>query len=231
MQYIEKSKLEPAAWGNWFSVPAMPLPRRSYDYGLDYSAMTELWRAKEFLLKEQHGLCAYCQSKLTLDQSSIEHVIPKELNIELSTVYSNLVAVCKSPLADPSTGRLHCDKEKSNKLIFPLIFVSVANVNLIANNKYFTAQADGSIVPKLNLNAEDKKLVEVYIEVLNLNHSLLMAKRSKDVLNKILDVFRVIPKPQRRSFWERQFTRILGDPSQPFRQFLLIYISNQLGRH
>lgn len=231
MQYIQKSTSAPAGWEDWFSVPAMPVPRRSYDYGRDYSAMTELWRAKDFLLKEQNELCAYCQSKLTLDQCSIEHVIPKELNLELSTAYPNLVAVCKSPLPDPSTGRLHCDKEKSNRLIFPIIFVSAANVSLIANNKYFTAQNDGSIVPKLNLSLEDKKLTEVYIEVLNLNHSLLMAKRSKDALNKILEVFGHIPKQQRQSFWERQLIRILSDYGQPFRQFLLIYISRQLGRH
>lgn len=227
MQYIKKGEKQPGDWDSWFTTGT---GKRSYDYNLDFSGLNDLPKAREFLLKEQFGLCAYCQQRIDTSTSSIEHVIPKEFNLELSTNYFNLVAVCKTSPKDPVDGRVHCDKHKLSKIISPLLFVSNACVELTANHNYFLSQADGSIVPKHSLNLEDKKLAEIFIELSNLNHSNLKQRRAKDHLDKILEVAATIPKPQHRSFWERQFIRIFNDPTAQFRQFLLIFISTKLGR-
>src|SRR5690606_6701896 len=91
MQYIKKQNTPPPHWDLWFTVPPN---RRTYDYALESGSLPQLRFAKQFLIDEQFSLCAYCQQKIDINSSSIEHVIPKVYNIEFSTSYLNLVAVC-----------------------------------------------------------------------------------------------------------------------------------------
>ncbi|TFF39142.1 retron system putative HNH endonuclease [Mucilaginibacter psychrotolerans] len=226
MEYIRKQEGPPEDWDLWFTTATGV---RTFDYGSDYGALTNLPSAKEFLLREQNFLCAYCQQTLTKESASIEHVIPKEYNVELSTNYYNLVAVCKSPLKDPITSRLHCDKEKQSRIIIPLIFISNNSANIDRNNSWFDARSDGSIVPKHNASAEHFKQTEAFIETLNLNHLLLREARAKDALDPIIQVSSQIPINERANFWKSRYSRILVNPRQPFRQFMLIYIGKKIG--
>jgi uncharacterized protein (TIGR02646 family) len=225
MQYIRKQQLPPADWDTWFTTAT---GRRSFDYGLDYDALTDLIFAKQYLIDEQHGLCAYCQGSITIGTSSIEHVIPKEFNLELSTSYYNLVAVCKSPPKDEN-GKLHCDKEKQNKLLTPFIFASNSDVTMTRNNSYFAAGADGIIRPKDRLEHDLKIEAEAFISILHLNHTILKEKRVKDVLDGLIDASRSIPQLQKAAFWQSQFSRVIANRSHPFRQFLLIFILSRIG--
>ena len=148
MEYIKKANSQPADWGNWFTTGT---GIRSYDYGADYSALRGLTDAKQFLINEQNGLCAYCQQDISKDNSSIasiEHVVPKSINKELSTNYFNLVAVCNLKVKDSITNRLHCDNEKGSEVISPFIFYSDSSVSNTVNNKYFEAYSNGQISPK-----------------------------------------------------------------------------------
>jgi uncharacterized protein (TIGR02646 family) len=226
MQYIKKQNTPPPNWDVWFTTATSI---RTYNYKADYDSLTNLIQAKQYLIDEQHGLCAYCQQTITNENSSIEHIIPKEFNIELSTCYYNLVAVCKTQLRDPTTGKFHCDKEKQSKLISPLIFVSNSDVTEIRNSSYFSAWADGTICPKSLLEHEQKIQAEAFISVLHLNHTLLKASRVKDVLDGIIAASYQIPKLQKRTFWQGQFKRILLTKNHPFRQFLLIFIAGKIG--
>ncbi len=231
MQYIKKQNTQPDDWDAWFTKAT---GERAYDYGKDNRSLTNLKEVKRFLLKEQNGLCAYCQQSLNLidlSDSSIEHVIPKEHNKELSTCYHNLVAVCKNPVKDFDTGKTHCDKERGSKMISPLIFHSDADVTELKNNKYFVAYSDGSIEAKKTLSESDKKQAEAFIEVLNLNHTFLKEKRVKDILNGWIKAYQSIPVTdhRRNNFWTMKFQNLLLNKNQPFRQFLLIYIGNRIG--
>ena len=78
MQYINKSDSEPREWNAWFTTGT---GRRSYDYAADQGGLADLPLAKAHLWQEQNGLCAYCQSKLPIENASIEHVIPKTHNV------------------------------------------------------------------------------------------------------------------------------------------------------
>jgi len=64
MQFIQKQNIPPPNWDEWFTVAGNP-GRRSFDYGADYTALTNLLHAKQYLIDEQYGLCAYCQQTIT----------------------------------------------------------------------------------------------------------------------------------------------------------------------
>jgi uncharacterized protein (TIGR02646 family) len=227
MQYIPKQNTEPTNWNNWFTKGT---GHRSFDYGADYSSLTNLNQAKNHLLEEQHHLCAYCQQKLTSETASIEHVIPKEFNKELSTNYHNLVAVCKDSPKDTLNNRKHCDKERGNKLLPSFIFYSNSEVTNTKNNPFFKAYADGKILPKDNILPEDKAQADAFINLLNLNHTQLIDRRAKDFLNGLINAYQSLPSHQQNNkFWKVQFDRILLNKTQPFRQFLLIYIGTKIG--
>ncbi len=181
------------------------------------------------MIAEQHELCAYCQTTINTDNASIEHLIPKEHNKELSTNYHNLVAVCKSQFKDIHTNKLHCDKEKANHLITAFIFTADSDVTDSKNNAYFAALSNGTITPKPTLIGNMKAEVDAFIEILNLNHSALKQRRAKDVLNGIIEAYRCVPTHQKKIFWKIQFQRILHNKNQPYRQYLLIYIGNKIG--
>ena len=171
MQYIKKANQPPEQWDHWFTRTDA---KRSYDYGNDIDVLPNREGARLHLLTEQNYLCAYCQKKLTLENSSIEHVLPKSLNKELSTNYFNLVAVCKSPLPDPNTKRLHCDKEKGDKIIPPLLFLSNSDCG-DDNHAWFYARADGSIEIKHPKNVQSG-LAAVFMETLNLIFHIVFFK-------------------------------------------------------
>ncbi len=225
MQYIKKQNTPPDNWEDWFTTAT---GLRSYDYSHDTSSLTNLIKAREFLLHEQNGLCAYCQSPITIENSSIEHVLPKSLNKENSTGYYNLVAVCK-PHHKDSNGLYHCDKSKMDRPLTPFIFFSDSNVSKLRNNKYFTMGSDGQLRPHHQLPNLIKNQVETFIEILNLNHDVIRQNREKDVLGGIIEASRAVRADQKNLFWRSQFESVLNDSKKPYRQFLLIYIGNRLG--
>lgn len=228
MQYIRKNHTPPIEWNEWFTTKE---GNRSFDYKEDYNKLRYLKNARKFLLDEQKGLCAYCQSRLTLENSSIEHIIPKTFNQELSTNYHNLVAVCRQPVVDES-GRSHCDKERGNSILTPLILHTSMATSLKRNHAYFKATASGELLPNENLDEATKVQVKSFIEVLNLNHTSLKTAR-KNRLDALLVVTRAkgIKGAELKLFWDQTFNYYYQRENEPYRQFLLIYLSTKLGRN
>jgi uncharacterized protein (TIGR02646 family) len=225
MQFIDKSHTEPANWNVWLTTGT---GKRSYNYALDYSALRSISNAKQFLLTEQNYLCAYCQSKLTQQTASIEHFIPKSKNVNLSTNYHNLIAVCADSPKD-IYGRKHCDKIRDNKLLAPIIYYNDSQVSSIRNNPYFTVYQDGTITSKQTSKDENtKRQVDAFIDILNLNHENLKSKRSQETLKPIMDIYLKLPNREKNAFLSNRFNQILADPTQPYRQYLLIYIASRL---
>lgn len=239
MQYIKKAELAPPLWDTWFSTREAP-PRRSYDYAKDYAILANPSAVLAFLIQEQVGLCAYCQSEINPQTASIEHVIPKSFAPEISTDYHNLVAVCKNPIADPYTKKSHCDKERGNELIPSLIFYKNATIhferekNVWKKNRYFEAQADGRIAvnPDLMSNRFASHRTEIgdqanaFIEILNLNHSNLVAKR-KLTLETLLNGKPTNPA-ELSAYFRARFRSYYLDRKRPNREFILIYLFQKL---
>ncbi|TAF73984.1 MAG: TIGR02646 family protein [Bacteroidetes bacterium] len=222
MQYIQKQEIQPDNWDDWFKTANGV---RTFDYLKAQNNGSDLKSVREYLIKEQYYLCAYCQSKITIDNSSIEHVIPKSLNLELSTNYHNLVAVCKNQIKDEN-GRLHCDKEKGSLPIVPYIFYSNSDVNIGVNNNYFRASNDGSIITKDNKNEIEYFQIKSFVDILNLNHTTLKNKR-KSAIFTLTSVYKKLSEHQKNVFWITKLNTFLANKSNPYRQFLLIYCQSK----
>lgn len=72
------------------------------------------------LVKEQHGLCAYCMRRIHNDSSTtIEHWTPLSADKEQALRYSNFLAVCHGGRKTDSDGNkiLCCDASKGEKAI------------------------------------------------------------------------------------------------------------------
>lgn len=228
MQFIHKQPIEPNEWDGWLTVPPN---RRTFDYAMDRSALPEIGFARRYLIEEQYSLCAYCQQKINFDNSSIEHVIPKEYNKVLSTSYFNLVVVCnKNQIKDPVSGKYHCDRARGSKLIPSIIFYSNAQSSAAKTNQFFAVYSDGTVKANKNLPESIKCQVDSFIEVLNLNHINLKDTRAKGVLRGLFEAYNMmVTKEQKRSFWRIQYQRILNDKSHPYREYLLIFIGSKIG--
>ncbi len=231
MQFIHKNNLPPNNWDNWF---VDGNNTRSHDFRL----LPTPHQAKEFLLIEQKGLCAYCQKKIEVENASIEHVIPYSQNMNLSTIYYNLVIVCQNFITD-SANKKHCDKARGKSLLPPIIFHK--DFSFILNDdatytkgeycKLFIAEEDGT----LNANTifyndtEGSLYLQVlsFIAILHLNHDNLKAARVEFLKGWEMNLIGKTVK-QQKAFWSRRFADILGNLSHPYRQFLLIYLDKKI---
>lgn len=241
MQYIQKQNTEPNEWGKWFEAPPN---RRSYDYGQDYSALRNINEALKYLILEQHGLCAYCQQKITEITASIEHVFPKSFNKELSTNYFNLVAVCTVSKKETKVEAKHCDVSKSNKFIVPLIFHNHCDVNDSPpkSNPFFSVNKNGTLSVKPDCSSKvtgvEQKQIQQFLETLNLNASKgtsaqesLVERRAK-IFEAFLETARSLTdKHHQERFWEYQFDKALKNKETEFRQAILAFIAPKLKRY
>ena len=217
-------------------------PRRSYDYIKDEDKLEGKKEATAYLLSEQFGLCAYCQSELKLETASIEHVIPKSFAPEISTNYHNLVAVCKAPKTYKENGRTlsHCDKQRGNLLIPSIIFYRNATIHLDTTkgkdkgiwkkNEYFEARADGWIVCNheflSNQIPAHKAVVgdqaKAFIEILNLNHPGLVANRKPTIEALLNGKPTISSNPS--DYYRSRFQSYYRDRKKPNREFVLMYL-------
>ncbi|WP_106418192.1 retron system putative HNH endonuclease [Salinicola tamaricis] len=52
--------------------------------------------AKQGMLSDQHGLCCYCEESLNIDNSHVEHLVPRNHAPELTLDWGNLAACCQN---------------------------------------------------------------------------------------------------------------------------------------
>ena len=74
---------------------------------------------KQVLLEEQGYKCAYCMSNINMNNSTIEHYIPRKGtngDMSLSLDYRNLFAVCDTTRGCPEEEQT-CDVKKGDKLL------------------------------------------------------------------------------------------------------------------
>jgi uncharacterized protein (TIGR02646 family) len=64
------------------------------------------------LIKDQKGICCYCECKITPENSHIEHITPRSIGLDIKLSYENLLASC---LKETAKGvPLTCGKERGN---------------------------------------------------------------------------------------------------------------------
>ena len=236
MQYIEKKIIEPADWVKCLTIQVYGdndtvSEKRIYNYKDNGVGYIDTKAAKEILIEEQKGLCAYCQKDISKGNSTIEHVIPLSQSPNHQTNYHNLVAVCSNFTPDKSN-RLHCDKSRGSLLLPPIIFHKDFTYPYPKELPlYFYSNPNGKIsTPTFN---PDKHNLSVYnqvvsfIEILNLNHDNLTDARA----NILREFERYLPGKSdklKKKFWSDKKDEIMKQLKHPFRQFLLIYCHQQI---
>jgi len=148
-------------------------------------------QTKKYILEnEQNWLCGYCEAKINLDNSHIEHIKPKYLDIKnLTFNYNNLLVSCNGNCFSEKDSKLSCGHKKENefnenKFLDPTRIKNIRDYFIYENYK----------IKESNLN---KIKSEYMIDILKLNDSRLSEARKKVLIefrNSILKKSKLINK-------------------------------------
>jgi len=158
MKYIQKG-IEPQEFIDWKS-------DANDDWQPDYNSMGSQLKTivKESLTLEQEYLCCYCERRLTLNDSHIEHFNPQSHNEIDPLEYSNMLCSCQNRLkkGEPRhCGNLKDDWFDSELLISPL--------DPSCENR-FSFKADGTIKSsEPGDDAVDKTIEKIGLDIPKLN--------------------------------------------------------------
>lgn len=90
--------------------------RKKYDDNFDNMYADDKNALKEILIAEQRSRCAYCMCRIEMSNSTIEHYIPRSVDMNLSIDYRNLFAVCDKTKDKPKEMQT-CDAHRGNKTL------------------------------------------------------------------------------------------------------------------
>lgn len=130
---------------------------------------------KTILEKEQNWLCAYCEIKVSLDESHIEHIKPKSDYKELKFDYHNFIVSCNGKecrMDEEYDGDIHsCGHKKDNgfnedKFLDPTLLEDIGEY-------FFYDRYSGAI----KASEKDKEKADYMINLLNLDNISLNKKR------------------------------------------------------
>ena len=143
-------------------------------------------RLTEYLIKEQHGLCAYCECDLTSSVTStetlrkrhLEHLAPQKRHPELRFSYQNLVVSCEGQFLSDKVikERESCGHRKLNEYDESWFLNPTTEKEI---NQFFTFDPqDGSIRPaETNRTADAQKMIDILnLDAPYLKHARLSAK-------------------------------------------------------
>ncbi|CAI0904874.1 retron system putative HNH endonuclease [Serratia proteamaculans] len=151
------------------------------------------------LLQDQGHLCAYCMSRITIDNMKVEHWACQADNPIRQLDYSNLLGCCKGGEGDRFVNQT-CDSRKGNKPLkfnpsrlrdrINTIIVYGGQGNIYSTDKEFSEQID----TVLNLNKA--RLVENRLGVLQWVRSQLSCKtgrrRTKSEIRRLLGEYMLV---------------------------------------
>ncbi len=140
----------------------------------DYLAQNKRKLKKFILENEQNGLCCYCEGKVQIDSSHLEHIKPKSLDIDNLTFDYNNISVSCNGICESNTEREYCGHKKENifdetKFINPTIIENI--------REYFKYENDGEI--KSSGLDNEKVLYTILLLQLNTFNNYLQEARKK----------------------------------------------------
>ena len=133
------------------------------------------FQLKEALIAEQGHICCYCNKRIKLHISHIEHLQPRSKSRGLAFNYYNLLASCSGEL-DRNRNVLywHCGHAKGNDEL-P---ISPKDVDC---ENYFGFDEFGEIFPHPELSGDDWSLAQYTINLLELNCAPLVRRRRESI--------------------------------------------------
>lgn len=193
------------------------------DYNQNETTKAKRRNLREYILtKEQNGTCIYCESKINIDNSHVEHIRPKEPKMypELEFEYSNLAASCegkvhtdliKSSEENPETT---CGHKKLNIYDEEVFLNPHEKKNISEYFKY--DKASGLISPNEDDQSSERyKKADFMIQTLNLNDGCLPKAR----LNAIKVLVKRLQKKNKEEK-KQELTNIIQRNSNAFLSFI-----------
>lgn len=146
-------------------------------------------KLKEYILtNEQKFLCVYCECKVNLELSHIEHLKPKEIYSDLTFDYNNLVVSCNGQcLREPSIDMKNhrCGHKKNNKFDEDKFLNPIELEDI---DQYFNYDFDDY---KIISSDKNKNKSSYMIDLLQLNEGNITLRRQKTLesFNKYMKKF------------------------------------------
>lgn len=150
-------------------------------------------KLREYLLEHEQKInssycCVYCERKITLGHSHIEHIKPRRLYKNDTFNYHNLTVSCQEEREVDVKGLKSklktCGHYKENR------FDESKFINPVRQNPKDFLTYDittGNIIPREDLNSKDEDKANYTINLLNLNHAFLADTRT-EIINQLLSI-------------------------------------------
>lgn len=152
---------------------------------------------KKILLHEQHGICAYCMRRISMDNHSrVEHLVPLSSSKSKAIDYRNLLGVCDGGeiVSRTHSNLLCCDahKKDTEMSLSPLDKLQMNKIAYDANGRIYTEPHDEAMERDMNevlrLNGIQKKdgtVMDTATELLKGRKDVYTrARKMMDTLNK-----------------------------------------------
>jgi uncharacterized protein (TIGR02646 family) len=149
---------------------AVARPNGPWFDGSDASECTCRRETRDTLLQNQDQTCGWCQAKITLDASHVEHILPKSHPSyqHLTFEIENLIACCGNKTSPT------CGHSKGERVIAAWLHPYHTPVL----ERYFSYAIDGKMEPAGGLDSvKIAEAVDAVDRVLNLNESVLKSQR------------------------------------------------------
>jgi len=132
-------------------------------------------KLKEYLLREeQNYLCGYCEAKVTLDNSHIEHIKPKHLDYDsLTFEYSNLLVSCDGICFSAENKPITCGHKKANKFDD----TKFLNPTEVTNIRDYFIYTDNGYIGASGLDEEKSKYTMKLLQLNSFNNYLPEARK------------------------------------------------------
>jgi uncharacterized protein (TIGR02646 family) len=171
--------------------------------GSIYDGPQKDWQ--DALLEEQGHICAYCMRRISLDRKNskpcieIEHYLSRKLHPELSLRWENMIGVCNGDTVLEG----HCDKakgKKDDKGVFvqgkahgkvKLNIVNPLEIN--KSEKIITYSLFGEILPNVEDNELQNRIIEDIDCILNLNNEKLREYRAEAIASAKRNLMKKYP--------------------------------------
>lgn len=161
---------------------------------------------RQELLTSQGGYCAYCEKRINIRKSHIDHYFPRNSFSNLTFKKENLYLSCMSDD--------HCGRAKDNLKKCKNIDIKktkrpdeLINSEKIENFLFYTREGRIEVLPRSDLSSDDNKKLKNTIEKLNLNDNSLVNDRK----NSLKNIERLARSPN--NFSQEQVNKFIDMPS------------------
>lgn len=149
---------------------------------------------RQRLLDEQGYICAYCMRRISLENTQIEHYLPRRpdgVHQDTDLLYSNMLGVCQGNKGSPPKNQT-CDTHRGNKplTVNPVEKHTIDTIAYKPNGQIYSANPAINIDLQCTLNLNFSGLCDLRMQTLNSLKRELIKRKSDGSWEKIARSYR-----------------------------------------